>query len=267
MSLKLALAQMDIAWHDRKTNHASARRLAAKARDCGAQVIVLPEMFSTGFSMETDVTAEPLSGSTPSFLRDLASDLGIWVIGGFVMEREGEKPRNVALTVDPTGADATLYEKIHLISILDEDRHYGPGRLPAPFHMEGLDAACFICYDLRFPELFRAAADACGLVLVIASWPDVRRAHWDTLLRARAVENQCYVAGVNRVGEGGGHRFAGGSLILDPLGTPLAEGGDREELLLADIDPGRVQDVRERFPFLRDRNSLLFEKAGAFEDA
>ena len=78
-------------------------------------------------------------------------------------------------------------------------------------------------------------------------------------------KNQCYVAGVNRVGEGGGHSFAGGSLILDPLGTPLAEGGDREELLLADIDPGRVQDVRERFPFLRDRNSLLFEKAGAFE--
>jgi len=267
MSLRLALIQMDITWHDREANQASARKLATRARDDGARVIVLPEMFSTGFSMDTEVTAEALSGSTPAFLRSLASDLGAWVIGGFALAVEGARPQNASLAVDPTGTDAALYTKIHQISILDEDRHYDPGHLPAPFRLEGLGAACFICYDLRFPELFRAAADACGLVIVIASWPEIRQAHWNALLRARAVENQCYVAGVNRVGEGGGNDFAGGSMILGPLGTPLAEAGDGESILQADIDPDHVRGVRERFPFLRDRQPHLFELAGSFQKA
>jgi len=265
MSIRIALIQMDIDWHDRDANQASARKLAGRARDDGARVIVLPEMFSTGFSMDTGVTAEPLSGSTPAFLRSLASDLGVWVIGGFALAGEGARPQNASLVVDPTGSDAALYTKIHLISILDEDRHYDPGRLPVPFRMEGMGAACFICYDLRFPELFRTAADACGLVIVIASWPEIRQPHWDALLRARAVENQCYVAGVNRVGEGGGNAFAGGSVILDPLGNPLAQAGDGETIVLADIDPDLVRSVRERFPFLRDRRPHLFELAGSFQ--
>jgi len=264
MSMKLALIQMDIAWHDREINRETARKLATRARESGAEVIVLPEMFSTGFSMDTAFTAEPLTGPTPTFLRTLASDLGVWVIGGFALARKGARPHNVSLAVAPSGSDAALYAKIHLISILEEDLHYDPGRLPAPFVLGDLNAACFICYDLRFPELFRSVVDTCGLILVIASWPEVRQAHWDALLKARAVENQCFVAGVNRVGEGGGHAFAGGSVILDPLGNPLARADSGESIVTADVDPGLVMNVRRRFPFLGDRKPLLFEKAAAF---
>ncbi len=261
MSLKLALVQMDVAWHDRAANHRTAARLSSLAEESGCRAAVLPEMFSTGFSMDTGVTAEPLSGPTPAFLRALASDLDLWVTGGFALARGDGPPRNAALSVGPGGRDIALYTKIHLIGLLDENRHYGPGSLPVPFDMGGVRTACFICYDLRFPELFRCVADRCDLVLVIASWPEARRAHWTALLQARAVENQCYVAGVNRVGQGGGQSFAGGSVILDPLGEPLARAGDGESVISAEIDPGVVARVRREFPFLRDRQRRLFEQA------
>lgn len=264
MPLKLALAQMDIAWHDREANYETARRLALQAKGSGSRYLVLPEMFSTGFSMDTETTVEPLTGPTPSFLRSLASDLELWITGGFVLAGENAPPQNVALTVNPDGYDAALYAKIHLIALLDEHRHYGPGRVPAPFDLDGVKTTCFICYDLRFPELFRSVADDCELILVIASWPQTRQAHWEALLKARAVENQCYVAGVNRVGEGGGHAFAGGSVILDPMGEPLTQAGDQETLISAQIDPRLVQEVRRDFPFLRDRRRHLFEKARDF---
>jgi omega-amidase len=112
--------------------------------------------------------------------------------------------------------------------------------------------ACFICYDLRFPELFRAVANTCMLIIVIASWPDARQGHWETLLKARAIENQCYVIGVNRVGEGGGYSFIGGSAIIDPSGETIAEGREKETLLVAEIDPEKVREIRSIYPFLKD---------------
>jgi len=263
MTLKLALTQMDVTWHDRAANHRTAERLSSQAKEAGCGGVVLPEMFSTGFSMETGVTAETLSGPTPSFLRTLASNLDLWVTGGFALARDDAPPWNAALSVSPDGRDAALYTKIHLIGLLGEDRHYGPGSLPVPFDMGGVRTACFICYDLRFPELFRCVVPGCDLILVIASWPEARRAHWAALLQARAVENQCYVAGVNRVGEGGGQAFAGGSVILDPLGETLAQAGDGETVISAEIDPGFVSRVRRDFPFLRDRQRRLFERAAA----
>lgn len=259
--LKLALAQMDIAWHDREQNYLTAGRLAVKAGQSGARALVLPEMFSTGFSMDTEVTAEPLSGPTPSFLRSLASELELWIVGGFVLARDRDIPQNAALAVTPAGHDAALYAKIHLIGLLEEDRHYGPGSVPVLFDLGGVRTTCFICYDLRFPELFRFVAGDCDLVLVIASWPEPRQAHWEALLKARAIENQCYVAGVNRVGRGGGHEFAGGSLILDPLGAVLARAKADETVITAEIDPERVSRVREDFPFLKDRRLHLFSKS------
>ena len=128
------------------------------------------------------------------------------------------------------------------------------------FELEDIGATCFICYDLRFPELFRAVVDECGLILVIASWPAARQSHWDLLLQARAVEGQCFIVGVNRVGEGGGHTFLGGSAVIDPIGRVLAHGGDKEVLLLADVDPGMVREVRSTMPFLKDRKAHLFKK-------
>ena len=198
--MKVAAVQMDIAWHDRPVNHDKAKRLAAQAREAGADLLVLPEMFSTGFSMDTSITPEPLEGATPTLLRTLARDLDMVVVGGFVLERDNGGPQNVSLAVDRNGNDLALYAKIHQIGLLGEDGSYDPGDWPVVFKLEEMNATCFVCYDLRFPELFRAVVDQCGLILVIASWPAARQSHWDLLLRARAVESQCFVVGVNRVG-------------------------------------------------------------------
>jgi predicted amidohydrolase len=179
------------------------------------------------------------------------------VVGGFVLKGRSARPQNVSLAVGPDGKDLALYAKIHQIGILGEDGPYDPGDQPVPFHLSGVRAAAFVCYDLRFPELFRAVVDQCGLIMVIASWPSTRQAHWDVLLRARAIESQCFVVGVNRVGEGGGLLFTGGSAIVDPLGQVLAHGGDKETLVMADLDLAKVREVRSTLPFLKDRKAHL----------
>ncbi len=258
--MKVAAAQMDIVWHERSANHDKTKRIAIQAKEAGADLLVLPEMFATGFSMDTSITPEYLDGPTPELLRALARELGLAVVGGFVLARDDAGPQNVALAVDNNGKDLALYAKIHQIGLLGEDLSYDPGELPAPFDLGDIRAACFICYDLRFPELFRAVVDQCSLVLVIASWPSTRHHHWELLLRARAVEGQCFVAGVNRVGEGGDLSFLGGSTIIDPLGQVLARGGDNETLLVAELNPAMVAEVRSTMPFLKDRKPYLFHR-------
>lgn len=257
--MKVAGVQMDIAWHDREANFRKVRELGAQAKAAGSQLLVLPEMFSTGFSMDVSVTAEPQDGPTPTFLRGLARELQLAVVGGLVLSRQGGRPQNASLAVGPDGRDLALYAKIHPIALLEEDRHYDSGDLPRPFAYGGAGMACFVCYDLRFPELFRTVVDGVGLIMVIASWPSSRQAHWDVLLKARAIESQCFVMGVNRVGEGGGYAFGGGSAVVDPLGNVLVHGGTEERLMTAEIDLSEVARVRDEMPFLRDRKSHLFK--------
>ena len=258
--MRVAAAQMDIAWHDRAANHEKARQMAMQAKVAGAELLIFPEMFSTGFSMDSSITAESLDGATPTLLRTLAREQGLAVVGGFVLARDDGGPQNVSLAVDNHGNDLALYAKIHQIGLLGEDKSYQPGDWPAPFSLGPINAACFVCYDLRFPELFRLVVDKCELIVVIASWPAVRQPHWDLLLRARAAESQCFVVGVNRVGQGGDLNFLGGSAIIDPLGQILAHGEDKETLIIADIDPGKVAEVRSSMPFLKDRKPHLFKK-------
>ncbi len=244
---------MNIAWQDRSANLERARDFAAEANERKADVLIFPEMFATGFSMDTTLTPEPLNGPTPTLLRELASQYGMVVVGGFVLEQKNARPQNVCLAVDSTGKDLSLYAKIHQIALLDENTHYAPGERPVPFDLGGSRAAGLLCFDLRFPELFRLLTDQCWIIIVGASWPAARQAHWDILLKARAVENQCYVVGVNRVGEGGGHLFAGGSAIIDPLGKVLALKREKEGMVMADVDPVLVKEVRAAMPFLQER--------------
>lgn len=251
--MRIAGYQIDVVWHDRRSNHEKIKRFAYRAKEEGADLFVLPEMCATGFSMDTSVTAEPLTGPTPTLLRAIARETGMHVVGGFALAGEGARPRNVSLAVDPKGRDLALYAKIHQIAILDEHNHYDPGSRPVTFSLNGTGAACFICYDLRFPEIFRAVVDKCTLIFVIASWPASRQLHWDALIKARAIESQCYVVGVNRTGFGGGLDFTGGSAVVDPLGNTLAHAGREEGLLIADIDPAKAVEVRSSMPFLKDR--------------
>lgn len=251
--IKVAGLQLDVAWEDRAANFERVRGIAGQARDQGADLLVLPEMFATGFSLDTKVTAEPPGGETPRFLSELARDLEIGIVGGYVQRRREGRGANLALAVDRRGRTVAEYAKTHLFSFMDEHEVHEAGGGPRKFVFEGVETACFVCYDLRFPELFRLVADGARLVVVIASWPSARQAHWDKLLPARAIENQLYIIGVNRVGQGGGLEYKGGSAIFDPMGNVLSHAGDRENLIIAEIDTDEVERVRSEMPFLKDR--------------
>ena len=248
--MRLALIQMDLAWEDVAENHRRAGRLLESAARGGARLAVLPEMFSTGFSMAPERIAQPEGGASEAFLQDRSRSLGLWVLAS-VPQRKDARPRNVALLVGPDGS-VTRYAKIHPFSFAGEDRHYAAGDRVVTAEVEGVRVTPLVCYDLRFPEPFRVAAKDTDLYVVVANWPDKRREHWRTLLRARAIENQAYVAGVNRAGEGDSLRYAGDSAAIDPLGETLAEAGKEEVVLFADVDPARVADLRARFPALED---------------
>lgn len=248
--MRVAVVQMDLAWEDVLENHRRARRLAVDAAAQGSRLAVYPEMFSTGFSMAADRIAQPEGGASETFLRETARELGMWLLAS-VPEAGQPRPRNVALLVSPGGA-VTRYAKIHPFTFGGEDRHYAPGERVVTATVEDVRVTPLICYDLRFPEPFRLAAGETDLYAVIANWPDSRREHWRALLKARAIENQAYVIGVNRAGEGGGLSYAGDSAVIDPMGETLAEAGPGEAVLVCDIDPETVTAIRGRFPALQD---------------
>jgi omega-amidase len=254
--MRVALLQTDIAWEDVEENHRRAARLLAEAENGGARLAILPEMFSTGFSMDSKRIAQPPGGPSETFLREEAKTRNLWLLAS-IPESGDPSPRNMALLVSPQGA-VTRYAKIHPFSFAGEHEHYGAGDRVVTAEVEGLRVTPFVCYDLRFPEAFRAAAADTDLFAVVANWPDERREHWRVLLRARAIENQAYVAGVNRVGDGGRLHYAGDSAAVSPLGETLAEGDDRERVLFFEADPGAVKKLRERFPALQDRRPQAY---------
>jgi len=251
--MKIAALQLDIAWENRKKNYERVSEFASKAKDNDADFLVLPEMFATGFSMNPKITAEDYNGETATFIKQLANQYEIGVLGGLVFNGLNKKGRNSAMAVDRTGKDLGIYAKTHLFAFMNEDKVHEPGDGPKIFEFEGIKCAAFICYDLRFPELFRLVANECDVIFVIASWPAARQTHWDIMLPSRAVENQLYIVGVNRVGKGKDIQFSGGSTIISPRGETLASQKDSECLLFADIDLKKVKETRKLMPFLNDR--------------
>jgi len=258
--VRVALLQLDIVWEDVTGSHARAGRLLESAAQEGARLAVLPEMFSTGFSMHPERVAQPRGGPSESFLRERAGALDLWILGS-IPEKEDGRPRNVALLVAPAG-EVTRYAKIHPFSFAGENRVYAGGDGVVTATVEGVRVTPFVCYDLRFPEPFRLAADGTDLYAVVANWPERRHAHWRALLQARAIENLAFVVGVNRAGEGDGVRYAGGSAAFSPWGDVLAEAGAAEEVLFCDVDPAAAAKARETFPALRDRRPDAYRRRG-----
>jgi predicted amidohydrolase len=256
--MRVALLQTEIAWEDVAENHRNAARLLARAKAGGATLAVLPEMFSTGFSMDAARIAQPPGGASETFLREQARELGLWILAS-VPEQGEPSPRNMAMLVPPEGA-VVKYAKIHPFSYAGEDRVYTAGDRVVTAEVDGVRVTPLVCYDLRFPEPFRAAAEDTDLFVVVANWPDQRREHWRTLLRARAIENQAYVVGVNRAGEGDRLRYVGDSAAIAPLGETLAEAGPGEQVLFADVDPAVVAKLRARFPALKDRRPAAYRR-------
>lgn len=260
--MKVAGLQLDIAWEAPAENFARVERLARTAVEEGARLLVLPEMFATGFSMQVEKLAA-LAPQIEAWLAALAYDLQVWVLAG-VADRDrtrSERPgQNLALVFNPDGQRVSRYQKIHPFSYGEEHKHYHGGTQLIQFEVEGVHITPFICYDLRFPELFRAAASRSDLMVVIASWPSARRHAWSSLLVARAIENQCYVLGVNRVGEGQGLHYSGDSGLWNPLGEPLGVLNAEPGLVLGEVLPSEVVRVRERFPFLLDRREDVYQQ-------
>ena len=252
--MRVAAVQHDIVWADREANFARLAPLIARAADEGARLAVLTEMFSTGFVVDRDDIGEPTGGPSSSFLSDMAARHGIWVAGSCPETAPDDpRPYNSLVVASPDGAQHR-YSKIHPFTYGGEDRHFRPGSEHVTVDIEGTRTSLFVCYDLRFADEFWGLARDTDLYVVPASWPESRRTHWMTLLRARAIENQAYVVGVNRVGEGGGLAYCGDSRIVDPLGneTVAANG---ESIACAEVSPQQVAEVRARFPFLQDRRS------------
>lgn len=241
-------------------NAARAFALLREAAEGGAALCVLPEMWSTGFSYD-DLRA--LSDTTPGLLGDLcrfAADRRV-VIAGSLPEGSGRSVYNTLYVIDSTGSIAGKYRKTHLFSPSGEHLHFRRGASAAVARTSAGTIGPQICYDIRFPELSRKYyAEGADLFCVCAQWPSVRKAHWDLLIAARAVENQLFVVAANAVGRSGEFHYSGGSAILSPWGERLARGGEEEEIVAATIDPAGVEDARRRIPCAQDRNVRAYRK-------
>jgi predicted amidohydrolase len=255
--MKVTGIQLDIAWENPAANFRRGEELAREAAESGSTFVALPEMFNTGFSMDAELVAG-FAEETRGFLRGLAKKLGIHVLAGYG-EPADPRPANACSIFDPSGVEILHYTKIHPFSMAGEDEAFLAGESVSTVEVEGVRITPFICYDLRFPEPFRSAAVDTDLFCVLANWPSPRRHHWSLLLRARAVENQAYVLGVNRSGEGDGLQYTGDSALIDPMGTLLDEGeAGREVLVQGHVDPAEVSRIREHFGFLEDRRPQLY---------
>lgn len=245
--------QLDIAWEDKDRNFARTRELLAAAKPAPGSLIVLPEMFATGFSMNVPAIAETAGGKTEQFLRLLAREHNSCVLGGIVSPDPAGQGRNEALAFSPDGSLLARYAKIHPFSLGGEAGCYSRGHGIVTFEFAGFKIAPFVCYDLRFPEIFRAAvSQGVELFVVIANWPSRREQHWVTLLQARAIENLAWVVGVNRSGKDPQHVYPGRSIVVDPHGFIRADAGMAEGIALAQADLHTVRSWREQFPALRD---------------
>lgn len=253
--MKVAVVQHDIAWEDPEATFKRLEDPIAHAASAGARLVVLSEMFGPGFSMDTARIAEPFDGPSAQFLRRSAAAHQVWVCGSVPEHVESSadgKPSNTLVLAGPDGS-VHRYRKIHPFSYAGEHERYDAGGDFLTVNIDGVRTSFFVCYDLRFADEFWALAHDTDLYVVVANWPEVRRLHWQTLLHARAIENQAYVVGCNRVGEGGGLAYCGDSRVIDPLGEVVASAARVETVLVADVDPGHVAGVRARFPFLQDR--------------
>lgn len=244
--------QMDIFWEDKDKNLRKAEKLIETAVEHDCAIAVFPEMFATGFSMNAEKITEAENGTVVSTLNQLAAKYGISLIAGIAVKSEGSY-ENRAYIINSDGEIIDVYTKNYGFSYSGEDKIYSNGDKQIVFEIEGMKSSVFICYDLRFPELFRRVAKSVSVIFVIANWPDSRIDQWDALLKARAIENQCFVVAVNRKGiDGNGLHYNGHSAVFSPSGDEVELFRLDGECRCFEIDEGETDFVRQRFPFLKD---------------
>ena len=252
--MNLLAVQPDIVWEDKQANFEKVRHLLTQAAPERNSLVILPEMFAIGFSMNAGAIAESAGGPTEQFLAATAKGFGVCLLAGAAILGKDGRARNKALVFSPAGELLSFYAKMRPFTPGGEAEHYTAGEHATTFRWGDCGVSPFICYDLRFPELFRQAAGAHRpeLFTVIASWPEKRILHWVRLLQARAIENQAYVVGVNRVGNDPFYRYTGRSMIVDFNGGIIADAGESEGWCQARLDLAALRKYRQGLPFLSD---------------
>jgi predicted amidohydrolase len=265
MTLKVTLIQTSLFWENKKANLAMLEEKINSISE-KTEVVILPEMFSTGFSMNAGALAEEMSGDTISWTSKMSAQKKI-ILTGSVIIKEENKFYNRLIWMLPNG-EYGYYDKRHLFAYAQENQFYSAGNKRLITQVKGWKLNTQVCYDLRFPvwarQSFRHAENDSpkveyDILLYVANWPAVRATAWKTLLKARAIENQCYVIGLNIVGEdGNNHRYDGGSMIIDPLGEIIYEAPNKEEVFTYTFDRDHLEQIRQKFPFLKDADQFFF---------
>ncbi|WP_265595936.1 nitrilase-related carbon-nitrogen hydrolase [Verrucomicrobium sp. BvORR106] len=247
------ILQTNPVWEDKAASQAGVVAMLERFPPVPGSLLVLPEMYATGFSMNLAVTAQSQAREDEAFLSRLALDHRCAVMGGVVAPPEEGRAFNESVTIGPDGEVLARYAKQQLFNLGGEAECHTAGEAVIAFPLEGFMVAPFVCYDLRFPELFRdATMVGANLLVVIASWPVKRYHHWLTLLQARAIENLAYVVGVNRAGSDPHLHYNGRSVVVSPHGHIIADAGESAGSVSARLDLAELQAWREAFPALRD---------------
>jgi len=249
----ISLAQMNIVLGDKEKNLQKGMDLIGEAADRGSDVIVFPELWTTGYVRNIRELTEPFDGETIDILIKKAKEENMKIFG--TVAEKADDYYNTMHFISPKGLEA-IYRKIHLFSLMNEERFFAPGN---KIGLKG-NIGMMICYDLRFPELSRKLTlNGAEIFIVSAEWPYPRIEHWRTLLRARAIDNQVYVIGCNRVGKDSKFEYFGHSSVIDPWGRRIIEGEEEESLLTCEINLSSVKAVRKQFPVLKDMKKLYYE--------
>jgi omega-amidase len=257
--LVISLAQMNIALGDERKNVALMEKWSAEAARRGSHLVVFPELWSTGYALErAGELSSALNNGVFNEISAAAVQSKISIVGS-VLEKRGQEVANSAAFFAPNGRMMGIYRKIHLFRLMQEDEYLQRGSSPLMLDLPWGSTGLAVCYDLRFPELFRKyAVDGARMVILPAEWPLERIEHWRALLVARAIENQCYLVACNSAGPTGEAVFGGHSMIVDPWGKVVIEGGENPLLITAEIEMDLVDEVRRRIPVLDDRRSDVY---------
>jgi omega-amidase len=260
--LNVCLLQIDIriGQPDENYRKVSDQLHAAVREPVKPDVILLPEMWNTGYALDRiQLLADNNGERTKKLISDFCREYEVNVIAGSIANMSDGEVRNTMYVFDRTGAVVADYSKIHLFRLMAEEKFLAAGDHIGQFELEGVNAGMMICYDIRFPELTRKLAlGGVKVLFVPAEWPNPRLQHWRTLLTARAIENQMYIVACNRVGTSDGTEFFGHSMIIDPWGEIIAEAGEEESIVTAQLDLDLVDQVRERIPVFEDRRPQFY---------
>lgn len=258
--MKIALAQLDMDFENKELAKKRCREIMSEAVKQQAELIVFPEMTLTGFTMSPSIYGEsPENAPTLSFFQEEAKKNSLAVIFGIIFMKNGTA-QNHCIVMDKEGNIQADYAKIHPFSYGAEAKHYVGGNTPAFCEIDGVPISPFICYDLRFPEIFQVVSKKSILITVIANWPIARIDHWKTLLQARAIENQCFIAGVNRTGTDHALTYSGNSMLISPTGEILLHLTEKDTLGVAEIVPADAETYRKEFPLKADRKEMLYSQ-------